>query len=151
MLFERAFIITHSPQQVRAVVDEAYRLGYVAVHKPNYKYVEAVVFHSDGHLSLKVFHSDPYHSDYLRQWGYKEIKQTRHIRRDLCGNTYSQDGLAVLEVVPNGYTPKTLDVEASKWLKPNASNPIVQWVADKAIKVLNTLRTVAVAFIKHIK
>lgn len=150
MLFERAFIVTHTPQQVRAVVDEAYRLGYVACYKPNYKYVEAVVFHGDGHLTLKVFHSE-LNGDNLRQNGYKEIKQTRHIRRDLCGNTYSQDGLAVLEVVPNGYTPKTLDVEATKWLKPNASNPIVQWVADKAIKVLNTLRTVAVAFIKHIK
>lgn len=150
MLFERAFIITHSPQQVRAVIDEAYRLGYTAVHKPNYKYVEAVVFHADGNLTLKVYHSD-LHRDYLRVNGYKEIKQTRHIRRDLCGNTYSQDGLAVLEVVPNDYTPKLIDVEPYKWLKPNASNPIVQWVADKAIKVLNTLRTVAVAFIKHIK
>lgn len=149
MQHQNAYIKTYSPQQVRAVVDEAQRLGYTVQCKPNYKYVEAVVFHSDGLLTLKLL--DVFDEGFLEQQGYRKIKQTRHIRRDLCGSTYSQDGQAVLDVVEKSYLPNTVDVEPYKWIKPTAYNPIVQWFADKAFKVFNAVRNVAVAFIKHIK
>lgn len=150
MQHQNAFIKTHSPQQVRAVVDEAQRLGYTPVTKPNYKYVEAVLFHSDGGLSLKVYHTDA-HSEWLESRGYRHIKQTRHIRRDLCGVTYSQDGHAVLDVVNKSYVPKTIDVEAHKWFMPTAYNPVVNWFAEKFISAYSVVRKVAAAFINHIK
>ncbi|AHY26784.1 hypothetical protein vB_AbaP_Acibel007_13 [Acinetobacter phage vB_AbaP_Acibel007] len=145
-----AFIKTHSPQQVRAVVDEAQRLGYTPYYKPNYKYVEAVLFHSDGGLSLKVYHTEE-HSEWLVSRGYRHIKQTRQIRRDLCGGTYSQDGQAVLDVVNKGYVPKTINVQPYKWIKPTAYNPIINWFAEKFISAYAVVRKVAVAFINHIK
>lgn len=150
MQHQNAFIKTHSPQQVRAVVDEAQRLGYTPYTKPNYKLVSVVLFHKDGNLSLMIRH-DEQHARYLKQHGYHEIKQTRHIRRDLCGKTYSQDGQAVLDVVEKSYVPETLDVQPLKWVKPNAYNPIVNWVAEKFISAYAVVRKVAVAFIKHIK
>lgn len=150
MQHQNAFIKTHSPQQVRTVVDEAQRLGYTPYSKPNYKYVEAVLFHSDGGLSLKVYHAE-HHTEFLKQQGYREIKQTRHIRRDLCGKTYSQDGKAVLSVVGKSYVPETIDVHPFKWVKPSAYNPIVNWVAEKFISAYAVVRKVLSIFIKHIK
>ena len=150
MQHQNAFIKTHSPQQVRDVVAEAQRLGYTPCYKPNYKYVEAVLFHSDGGLSLKVYHTEA-HSEWLESRGYRHIKQTRHIRRDLCGVTYSQDGQAVLDVVGKSYVPETINVHPFKWVKPNAYNPIVNWVVEKFISAYAVVRKVAVAFIKHIK
>lgn len=150
MQHQYAFIKTHSPQQVRAVVDEAQRLGYTPLYKPNYKYVDLVVFMSSGELLLLV---DPHPRTikYLDTYNFREIKQTRHIRRDLCGKTYSQDGQAVLDVVEKSYVPETIDVQPPKWVKPNAYNPIVNWVAEKFISAYAVVRKVAVALIKHIK
>lgn len=150
MQHQNAYIKTHSPQQVRAVVDEAQRLGYTVLCKPNYKYVEAVVFHSDGFLTLKVCLLGSTESCLASQ-GYRKIKQTRHIRRDLCGKTYSQDGQAVLDVIGKSYVPETINVHPFKWIKPSAYNPIVNWVAEKFISAYAVVRKVAVAFIKHIK
>lgn len=150
MQHQNAFIKTHSPQQVRAVVDEAQRLGYTPDYKLNYKYVDSVVFHSDGGLTLRGWHTE-IHTDILKRSGYREIKQTRHIRRDLCGKTYSQDGQAVLDVVEKSYVPETVDVRIFNWTKPNAYNPIVNWVAEKLIGAYAAVRKVTAAFIKHIK
>lgn len=152
MQHQNAFIKTHSPQQVRAVVDEAQRLGYTPrhKHKPNYRYVEVVVFYADGTLQLLV-HLHPRTEAYLNSTGYKEIKQTRHIRRDLCGKTYSQDGQAVLDVVNKSYVPETINVNPYKWVKPTAYNPIINWFAEKFINAYAVVRKVAVALINHIK
>lgn len=150
MPYQNAFIKTYSPQQVRAVVDEARRLGYTLRYPVNYKEVMSVVFRMDGLCQLKRFHTEV-SDDFFKQLGYREIKQTRHIRRDLCGKTYSQDGQAVLDVVEKSYVPKTLNVNLFKWVKPSAYNPIVNWVADKFISAYAVVRKVAVAFIKHIK
>lgn len=149
MQHQNAFIKTHSPQQVRAVVDEAQRLGYTPCYKPNYKHVDIVVFKDNGELLLFVA-PHPRTIKYLDH-NFREIKQTRHIRRDLCGKTYSQDGQAVLEVVEKPYVPATIDVQPLKWVKPNAYNPIVNWVAEKFINAYAVVRKVAVALINHIK
>ena len=150
MQHQNAFIKTHSPQQVRAVVDEAQRLGYTAPFKHNYKLVDAVEFNADGTLHLLVY-LHPRTEAYMLSAGYKEIKQTRHIRRDLCGKTHSQDGQAVLDVVGKSYVPETINVHPFKWIKPSAYNPIVNWVAEKFIRAYAVVRKVAVAFIKHVK
>lgn len=151
MQHQNAFIKTHSPQQVRAVVDEAQRLGYTAAPcKPNYKLVDAVVFYADGTLHLLVY-LHPRTEAYMHSRGYKEIKQTRHIRRDLCGKTYSQDGQVVLDVVNKSYVPATINVQPYKWVKPTAYNPIVNWFAEKFISAYAVVRKVAVALINHIK
>lgn len=150
MQHQNAFIKTHSPQQVRAVVDEAQRLGYTRLYPVNYKEVKSVVLRSDGTYQLKRYHSEV-SDNYFSTFGYREIKQTRHIRRDLCGKTYSQDGQAVLEVVEKSYVPETIDVQPLKWVKPNAYNPIVNWVAEKFINAYAVVRKVVSTFIKHIK
>lgn len=150
MQYQNAFIKTYSPQQVRAVVNEARRLGYTRLNIVDYKEVVSVVFTIWGGFQLKRYHSEI--SDaFFKEYGYREIKQTRHIRRELCGKTYSQDGQAVLVVVEKSYVPETIDVQPLKWVKPSAYNPIVNWVAEKFISAYAVVRKVAVAFIKHIK
>jgi pullulanase/glycogen debranching enzyme len=150
MRHQNAFIKTHSPQQVRAVVEEAQRLGYTLLYPVNYKEVVSVVFRSDGTYQLKRYHTFS-SDDLFNKLGYREIKRTRYIRRDLCGKTYSQDGQAVLDVVEKSYVPETVDVQPLKWVKPNAYNPIVSWVAEKFINAYAVVRKVVSKFIKHIK
>lgn len=133
MQFKNAFIVTHSPQQVAAVVSEIERLGYRVDFKFNYRQVAGVAMFSDGGVSLISKIRAARTIMCLTAAGNLEIKQIRHLRRDLCtpNKTLSQDGNAVLYVV-----------EKPVWAKPSAYSPIVTWVVKKAAPLVAVVKRV---------
>lgn len=147
MKFKNAFIKTHSPEQVRAVVDEAKRLGYSLLSPMNYKDVATVIFYKDGCVALDTDKTGDFQS-LLCAFDYLEVKQTRHIRRDLCDPTISQDGQAVLAVTSKPTAPEPV---SPPWRKPEAYNPLVRWGAGVLLGAYVKVRNIVSAFIRHIK
>lgn len=179
--FPNVIIPVYHGDHVRAVLNEAKRLGYTVDseclalrHHQRYDRIQTI--HLDGNgvvfaymhfTDLELLHS----SEYMLNTA-KLITKLRKLRAldQALNTTNSQDNFATLSVVPRRTyevvsTRLTADstgsmchvsayvppVTDTPWERPKASNPIVDWVVYKTLQAVAVVKRAVLAFTKHIK